>query len=237
MRKMSWLLTFVLCGAVAGWCVRAPAQEVGGVGVKENLDLPLDALGETEEDEDAPESILFYGQTFEGDGFFFTVDHSGSMNDSGELAVAKREIIRNIQELSDRSQFAVNFFDSNLKEFPQTGRPVEANQGMKAAGLGFVNSIGRGSGSCCQKGLMSALRFANLATVKRKVVVYVGDGGGTCGMDESTYLRQTLAMVTQQNYQRVQINAIGVLMQGRASQEQFLRNLVAANGGTYKRVN
>lgn len=237
MRKFTRLLTFILCGSLTASCVQVLAQDVGGVGIKENLDLPFDALGESEDEEDAPENILFYGQTFEGDGFFFTVDHSWSMNDSGELAVAKREMIRNIQELSDRSQFSVTFFDSNMKEFPQSGRPVEANQGMKAAALGFINSIGRGSGSCCQKGFLSALRFANLATVKRKVVLYVGDGGGTCGGDEATYLRQTLAMVTQQNYQRVQVSTIGVLMQGRASQEQFLRNMAAANGGTYKRVN
>jgi hypothetical protein len=218
--------------------MEARAQEMGGTGgIKENLDLPLDALGDTGEEEDAPETIHFYGQTYEGDGFFFTVDRSGSMQDSGELQIAKREMIRNIQELSNRTQFSVNFFDANLIYFPQSGRPAEASQAMKGAATGFINSTPGGGGSCCQKGLLNALRFANLSTSKRKVIVYVGDGGGTCGGNEGTYHQQTLAMVTQQNYQRAQVNAIGVLMAGRTTQEQFLRQLTSMNNGTYKRVN
>ena len=51
------------------------------------------------------------------------------------------------------------------------------------------------------------------------------------------YLNQPLQRVQQQNYQRVTINTIGVMMAGRTMQETFLRNLARANGGTYKRIN
>jgi hypothetical protein len=237
MKTIPGFLTFVVWGAVACWSVQTPAQELGGTGIKENLDLPLDALGDTGEEEDVPETIHFYGQIYEGDGFFFTIDRSRSMQDSGELQIAKREMIRNIQELSNRTQFSVNFFDSDLIYFPQSGRPAEATVAMKAAATAFINSTPGGAGSCCQKGLLNALRFGNLSSVKRKVVVYVGDGGGTCGGDEATYLERTLAIVAQHNYQRVQINTIGVLMTGRAAQEQFLRRLAAMNNGTYRRAN
>jgi hypothetical protein len=239
MKTMNWFLSLAVCGALACWCVQTPAQELGGTaGVKENLDLPLDALGDSGEEEDAPETIHFYGQIYEGDGFFFTIDRSTSMQDSGELQIAKREMIRNIQELSNRTQFAVNFFDAGLIYFPQSGRPAEATQAMKGAGIAFINGTPGGAGSCCQKGLLNALRFANLSTSKRKVIVYVGDGGGHCGGDESTYHRQTLANVVQQNYQRAQVNTIGVLMQGNAAhREQFLRQLATMNNGTYKRIN
>ena len=62
-----------------------------------------------------------------------------------------------------------------------------------------------------------------------------GPCGGTGG--ESGYLNQTLKPVAQQNYQRVTINTIGVMMSGRGMQETFLRNIARSNGGTYKRIN
>ena len=241
--KMSFkllLCTLFCCGSLA-LCVDASAQNVGSVGIKENLDLPVDAGGENiTEEEDAPEVVIFYGQQLEGDGFFYVVDRSGSMTDRGELARAKQEISRNIQEFSDRTEFGVVYFDSGVLRYPSTGRPVEANPGMKSAVLSWISAVGGGSGSCCQAGLLAGLQFANFATSQRKVVCYVGDGGGTgpCGGGgESAYLNQTLQRVQQQNYQRVTINTIGVMMAGRTMQETFLRNLARANGGTYKRIN
>jgi hypothetical protein len=64
-----------LCVVVAGFLSAAPglrAQVLGGVALKENLDLPFNALGRSaEEEEDAPEIVVLYGQEFEGDGFVF----------------------------------------------------------------------------------------------------------------------------------------------------------------------
>jgi Mg-chelatase subunit ChlD len=213
------------------------AQEIGGGGNKANLDLPYDAGGDGTEEEDAPETILFYGQQYEGDGFFYTVDRSGSMQDSGELNRAKLEIVRNISEFSDRTEFGVNFFDGGIQKFPQGGKPASGSQ--KQAAIGWVHGTQGGSGSCCQLGLVTALQYANQSTAQRKVVVYVGDGGGTChGQNEDSYLQQTMTVVTSQNYQRVQINTIGVLMQGRQPKHfNFLKQLAAANGGTYTTIN
>src|SRR5881296_3444472 len=83
------------------------AQSIGsgaggsGAGTKENLDLPFNALGAAEDEEDAPEVVTFYGQQLEGDGFFYVIDHSLSMTESGELIIAKREVVRNISEFSE----------------------------------------------------------------------------------------------------------------------------------------
>jgi len=230
-----------LCAALIGISTDAFAQGIGGAGVKENLDLPFDAVGENESEEDAPEVVIFYGQQLEGDGFFYTVDRSGSMQDRGELARAKQEIARNISEFSNRTQFGVVFFDAQILKFPSNGRPVEANSSMKAAALGWVTGVQGGGGSCCQAGLLQALNFANLASAKRKVVVYVGDGGGTCsasGINEQQYLDRTIQAVGAANYQRAQINTVGVLMGAdRQMQERFLQNLARQHGGTYKRIN
>lgn len=215
------------------------AQDLGSGGLKENLDLPLDAIGEAGEEEDAPEVVNFYGQTLEGDGFFYAVDRSGSMQDSGELARAKQEISRNISEFSDRTEFGVVFLDGGIQKFPSSGRPVEANPGMKSAALSWISGMAGGSGSCMMEGVREALSMANLASAKRKVVVYVGDGGGTChGANEQDYLRKMVGIITSQNYQRVQINCVGVLMgTSRTVQENFMKQLAASNGGSYRRIN
>ncbi|MBI4604536.1 MAG: VWA domain-containing protein [Planctomycetes bacterium] len=218
--------------------VRLEAQGLGGgvLGIKENLDLPFDALGENEEEEDAPEIVTFYGQNLEGDGFFYVTDKSGSMQD-GELPIAKREMVRNITEFSEKVRFGLFFFDKALSKFPSSGQAAEANPGMKSSAISYVQSIPGGSGSCPQIGLTAALQMANSCSAKRKVIVYLGDGGGTCpgSSGEGEYHRQTLAAVAAQNWQRIQINAIAVL-QPNASAEQFLRNLAAQNGGTYTRI-
>jgi Mg-chelatase subunit ChlD len=225
-----WVLLFaaVLLLGLGGGTLSA--QEI-----KENLDLPYDAIGDSEEDETAPETVLFYGLTLEGDGFFYTVDKSGSMA-QGELPIAKKEIIRNITEFSERTQFAVNFFDTNVVKFPAGTAPVEATASHKQAAISFINGVESGHGSCCQKGLLEALRFANTCSARRKVIVYVGDGGGTCsGANEADYLKQTLLTVKTNNYQHVTINTIGVLELPPLN-ERFLRDLAAQNGGTYRRI-
>ncbi len=218
------------------WVPATRGQDLGGgATTKENLDLPFDALGENEEEEDAPEIVSFYGQQLEGDGFFYVVDSSGSMRDSGELAVAKREIVKNITEFSDRVQFGVVFFNTSVSKFPGSGQPAEANPGQKSSALAWIQAHQGSSGSCCQAGLSAGLQLANACSAKRKVLSYVGDGGGTCGGDESQYLQQTLAAVSAQNFQRVQINCIGVLSYPQMN-EDFMRKLSAQNGGTYVHI-
>ena len=233
-RILSALLAVVWALTLAPY---AAAQSLGGGFQKANLDLPFDAdAGEGEEDEDAPEIIQFYGQTFEGDGTFVAIDRSGSMQNSGELDIAKREVTRMITEFSDKAYFGIVFFDKQILKYPTSGRAAKANPSMKAGAISWVQTVAGGVGSCCQEGLIAALTFANSAPAKRKVVVYVGDGGGTCkGQNEQTYLTSTLAAFKGANFQRAQCNAIGVLEVG-ASQERFLRSLASSNGGSYTKV-
>ena len=107
---------------------------------------------------------------------------------------------------------------------------------MKQSAKGFVNSQQAGSGSCCMQGLLAGLQFANRAKSRRKVLVYLGDGGGHCqGGDELQYLNKALTAVTSQNYQRIKINTIGIL-DVTSTSENFLRRLAASNGGSYTRI-
>jgi transcriptional accessory protein Tex/SPT6 len=80
------------------------------------------------------------------------------------------------------------------------------------------------------------LDLVKLSDAALDTIVYLGDGGGTCGGEgEAAYLQATLEQVTAANTERVRINCIGV---GTASalSEQFLRDLASRNGGTYTLV-
>jgi len=204
--------------------------------LKENLDLPFDALGDDADEEDAPEAVNFYTLTLEGDAFFYVVDHSGSMMDSGELQRAKQEVTKNINEFSERVHFGIIFFAGSVDRFPKNGRPAKADTSTKQGAISFVHAIQRGRGSCPLVGLQAGLLMANQVTSTRKVIVYVGDGGGTCqGADEAQYLQKTLQTVSSMNFQRVKINAIGVVDVSPLG-EDFLRKLTRQNGGTYTRI-
>ena len=56
-----------------------------------------------------------------------------------------------------------------------------------------------------------------------------------CGGDQQAYLTKTLAVVKSQNFQRAQINAIGVIDVSTIG-ENFLRSLASSNGGSYVKI-
>jgi Mg-chelatase subunit ChlD len=219
-----------------GFCLLFSTGALPGQ-VKENLDLPFDALGDAGEEEDAPEVVNFYTLSLEGDAFFYVVDHSGSMLESGELQRAKQEVTKNINEFSERVRFGVIFFSGSVSRYPKNGQPAQADPPTKQGALSFIHSITRGrGGSCPLVGLQAGLLMANHVASTRKVIVYVGDGGGTCqGADEAQYLQKTLSTITSMNFQKVKINTIGVV-DVSALGEQFLRKLASQNGGTYTRI-
>src|SRR5262245_55553549 len=82
--SIAWVVMLVFAAGTAGplWAQTGSGSASGGV--KQNLDLPFDAAGEEEDEEDAPEIIVFYGQQYEGDGIFFSCDKSGSMREGGK---------------------------------------------------------------------------------------------------------------------------------------------------------
>ena len=203
-----WIL-IALFVAFAKPATRVEAQTLSGGEIRSNLDLPFDARPSKDDgdDEDALETINFYSQQFEGDGFFYVID-GGSMR-----CAAMRDLRRNIAGFSSRIQFGIVFFDRSIWKFPAGRRPAEAKTAMKSAALTWLRSAQTGAGgSCCRKGFVEALKYANASSASRKVIVYVGDGGGDCdGTNEQVYLNQTLSAVRSQNLQRAQINAVGVL--------------------------
>ena len=75
-------------------------------GPKTPLDLPSGGHGFDEDSEDLPESIHFFGSIYEGTGFFFLVDKSGSMNGT-KMDQLKAELTSVIGSLSSGSYFGM----------------------------------------------------------------------------------------------------------------------------------
>ena len=224
------VLAVIVFGLSVGqFSVRAQSLDLTHL-KKQNLDLPFNG-GLVERDR-----IRFYGSEYELDGIFYVIDRSASMQHCGELDIAKREIVRNIQELSHETEIGIVFFDRGIIKFPASGRPALATAAIKASAINFVQSIPGGGGSCVQQGLVEGLLFANLCTGDRKVLLYVGDGGGTCnGANQQNYLNQTLSVVRSQNFQMAQIDTIGVMDLGNV-QEMFLKVLSSSNYGVYRKI-
>ena len=249
-------IALLLAAAISiSWIASILSQDVGGSGENRNLDLPYNADTSAVTEEAAAEIIFFYGQQFQGDAFVFCVDRSGSMGDHGELARAKREICRNIMEFSPETEFAVCFFDTGWRMWPGTQRTVKATIQNKQAAVRWVGFRQGGSMSCPKPALLKSLQTLNSSKGRRRCLIYVGDGGGTCmGQGwrtrfpdipaitasmrfEEEYLAETLTEVRRMNYKRASINTIGVMMNGRLNRHHnFVRLLAQQNNGRYRRI-
>ncbi|MBI4606312.1 MAG: hypothetical protein HY721_30475 [Planctomycetes bacterium] len=178
-------------------------------------------------------AFTLFGLPFEARGAFFVIDRSGSMMDSGELALAKKGVVEAIQAFPESMVFGIVFADSNVAKFPASGQPAEATESMRAAAVAFVQSVGGGSGSCDRPALLTALQFAKLSRSRDDAVLYLTDGGGTCqGADEAQYLNQTLKDVTAANQGIARIHSLQIGQTG-ARNANYLRDLAEQNGGEY----
>jgi hypothetical protein len=181
-------------------------------------------------------AFTFFGQTFDADGVFFVLDRSGRMQDSGELHMAKQEVLKFIEEAPRELRLGIAVFDDRVLKFPSSGMPAEMTVDVKDSASTFVELFPGGVGSCVQSGLLTALDFVQSSGARRNVIIYVGAGGGDCkGKDESTYLNQTLNAITEANQGITAVHAIAV-HDVTSFGERFLVNLASRNGGTYTRV-
>ncbi len=207
------------------------AQSLGGAAAKQNLDLPVNARADDLEDEEAPETVSFYGQLFESEVVVFVVSREGGMQVRGDLDVVKRELVNAISEFSQRMQFGIVFYDRGVEQFRR--RVVTATAEIKATAINFIGSIPGGAGSCIHEGLMSGLRLANLAPATHKAVIYIGTGSGFCqGANQEEYLARALETTTRVAHAgNVQVNTIGVGLSNRCG-AAFLRQVARSNGGS-----
>jgi len=133
-------------------------------------------------------------------------------------------------------EFGIVFFDTEIVQFPSNGVPTRADSATKFEAARFIGSIWGGSGSCCLPGLAAGLELAARSRAERKLLIFVGDGGGTCqGAIESVYLREARREIEASNTSGVEIHCMDMLSHW-AFNVDFMRKLAWDNGGSYTRI-
>ena len=134
MRTLGLLLVLSFIVSITGWIVGQSDE-----GARRPLDLPSGGAGDGDDEEDAPETINFWGGEYEGDAFFWCLDKSGSMDWDGAIDDLKQEVNSAILSLSPAAEFSLVAFSSNTLVWSPS--PQAARLAEKTAALSWVNSL------------------------------------------------------------------------------------------------
>jgi hypothetical protein len=227
---MNRLTTFVALGALVLGTLSfttplwLTAQDGAGGDLRRPLDLPSGGRGAEEEEEDAPETISFYGGEYEGDGFFWCLDRSCSMGWGGLLGILKAEMAEAISSLTENSEFSVVAFGDYTTVWSSV--PKEATNAQRGMAMGFVNALTAEGATAMGPAGVQTVQIANMSDKTNKQILILSDGA-----PNNPGPTETLSMISSANWQGTPVNT--VYIGGDSSGASFMQGLAAANGGTY----
>ena len=208
---------------------------------KANLDLPYNAGGSSEEEEDAPEIVSFYGSMYEASAVVFCLDESKSMNKAGRWETQQKEIIRAITELSDQAQVGLVFYGDRSYSFRKN--VVSASSATKAAMIQWVVGRQLSLGTCLGGGVVDSLRMLQRAPSKHRAVIVAGDGRPTScpfvrgsGQDPRVVAQVLMETVAANPGGQIKVHTILVGNNVNNRDEDFMRKLARLHRGTYRLV-
>jgi hypothetical protein len=214
------LLVMVLALGTTGWIV----AQSDGSGAKRPLDLPSGGKGDDEDEEDAPETISFYGGEYEGDGFFWCLDKSCSMAWGDLIGQLKSEMSASISQLSENSEFSIVAFSNGYIVWSQV--PKEGNPGNRASATSWVMALIADGGTCLAPAGVETITISNQCDKENKTIIVLSDGEPNCpGPTE------TLSAMTSANWQHTPINTVYIAADTGGI--TFMQQLAAMNGGTF----
>ena len=219
-RPIAMLLVLGLGLGAAGWAV----AQTDGSGAKRPLDLPSGGKGGDEDEEDAPETISFYGGEYEGDGFFWCLDKSCSMGWADDIGQLKAEMSTAISQLSDNSEFSIVAFSSGYIVWSMV--PKEANAGNRAAATAWVMALVADGNTCLAPAGVETIGIANQCDKDDKQILVLSDGEPNCPGPA-----ETLSAMTSANWQHTPINTVYIASDSGGI--TFMQQLAAMNGGTF----
>src|SRR5262245_7610398 len=92
-------------------------QEASSPELKANLDLPFDAgSSDADEEEVAPETLVLYGQQYEGSVFIFCCEKILGCDGGAAFAAMKKQVSKSIFQLSDRAELGLIFFHATMEK-------------------------------------------------------------------------------------------------------------------------
>ena len=191
------------------------------------LDLPSGGAGDGDEEEDAPETINFWGGEYEGDAFFWCLDKSGSMDWGGAMEDLKQEVTASVNSLSPEAEFSLVSFSSNTVTWsPQPKRATSAN---KAAAIAWVNTLVPDGWTCLSPAAITTLQICNQSSKPSRQMIILSDGVPTCDSVDTS--NTALSEITSANCQQVPIHTIYINDDSEGI--SFMQLLAAQNFGTF----
>ncbi len=226
-RQMKFIVTGVFAAVLAfGWAVIA---EEGG-DVRRPLDLPSGGTGDDNDDEDAPEVIQFWSAEFEGDGFFWLLDRSGSMTEAGKMETLKIEMEAAILQLSARTDFGIiSFADNSTHCFPA---PVRATLANRNYSITWVQGMVAAGWTCMGPAAVETIELSNKSHKRHKTIIFVGDGVPHCDYVDTT--EQVLNDIAVANYKHTKISTVYIA--DDALGIELFTQIAETYGGTFTNV-
>lgn len=173
----------------------------------------------------------YYGIDIHSQRMMFIIDHSGSMEDywggMSRLARAKLELIKVIRELPEETEFAIMFYETNVRIWRKS--LVTATESNKLEAINFVRRLGFGDRTNTYGALRQALTFDK----DLETVFLLTDGQPTIG--ETVEPQKILVDILGRNrFRHLNFNTIGIAV--NPNTEAFLRQLATGTGGEYRRA-
>ena len=219
----------VMCGLLSaglttsGWII----AQSDSSSLRRPLDLPSGGRGSDRDEEDAPETISFYGGEYEGDGFFWCLDKSCSMGWADEIGQLKAEVTSALSALSSEADFSLVAFSSGHIVWSAVPKP--ANTTNRALATAWVQALQAEGWTCLGPAGVETVNIANLSDKPHRQILVLSDGEPYC--DGENTAAASLNSITNSNWEHVPINTIYIASDmGGAS---FMQQLAAMNGGTF----
>ena len=231
--RHSWLYcTLVLCLALpfTGIVTIGDAAD-GSSGFKRPLDLPSGGRTMEEEEEDAPESIMFYGGEFEGDCFVWCFPAYGFCGDTTVFASIRSEISAALNQLSSHATFDLIGFNSQVYTWAPAVRAASA--GNKAAATAWMNVLVPVEAHYIVEAAQTALAISQAADSEYKQMVLCGSRAPFGGAGA---ISGALMEITAANYESIPLHTIYFSTPFYQGEESFYQQLAAMNGGTFRHV-
>ena len=187
---------------------------------------------------DSPNRIRFskshqyYGIDIHAKRLMFVLDHSGSMEDywagMSRLERAKGELIRAIEGLDPRSEFAIMFYETNVRTWKSM--LVLANDKNKREAIAFVRRLQYGDRTNTYGALKESIEYHD----QLEAVFLLTDGRPTAG-DIVRPAKIVADIMHRNRFRHLKFNTIGIAVEGTT--EAFLQAIAEQSGGEYRSAN
>lgn len=232
--KHSWLMLLAIVLALPATGLLPTVSGNEDVLQRRPLDLPSGGIAADQEEEDAPESIHFWGSEFEGDQFVIVFPAYGFCGDTTVYAAIRAEVTAAIQQLSPEATFDLVCF--NAATF--TWRPivVPASNGNCSAAVAWMNTMSPIEQHCIVEACTTALGISQAGDGQSKQMVVCGARGPYCTTSGSSDASAALMAITGANYQQTPMHTVYFTTNFYSGEEAFYQQLAAMNGGTFRLV-